>query len=400
MFIGKNLENIRILNGKSRKDIALALNITEQAVWQYETKNVMPEINKIYEMAKIFNTKTNFFLKNEHILFERNNIDKHRIAFRSLNQIISTKLMNSQSLQAAYLDNFTSYIFSRLKVPHSSILDLVDQIQNYRMNNEDMNRIQLIKHCAKLSRDFLLGEQLSNNNLLFSIEKSGVVVFEKNIDENADAFSLWTLEKRPLIILGSNKGVAVRRNFDIVHELCHLLLHNDIEFDMLTGEEYKEVENEANIFAAEFLMPEEAFIRDVEELPKKSNPDSYISLKEKWRVSIQAMAVRAYNLDLISYQQYRYFWMSINKKGYKKLEPLDNKMLIEKPVKIKSILKMLFDKNVLQLEDILEELKVEIEFLPQITGITQTFFEKYLKNNLKETPVSMINDHIILTSKD
>lgn len=53
---------------------------------------------------------------------------------------------------------------------------------------------------------------------------------------------------------------------------------------------------------------------------KKSNPDYLAVLKEKWYVSIQAIAMRAYYLGLMSSTQYRYFWASLNKKGYKSKE--------------------------------------------------------------------------------
>lgn len=59
----------------------------------------------------------------------------------------------------------------------------------------------------------------------------------------------------PFIILSNNKGVAVRRHFDLAHELGHLLLHRQIEFDMLSHEDFQRIEKEADIFAAEFLYP-------------------------------------------------------------------------------------------------------------------------------------------------
>ena len=38
MFYGEKLSSLRKLNGLSRKELADKLNITEQAVWQYENK--------------------------------------------------------------------------------------------------------------------------------------------------------------------------------------------------------------------------------------------------------------------------------------------------------------------------------------------------------------------------
>ena len=65
MFIGKNLEYVRKLNALSRKELSEKINVSEQAIWQYETKNMMPEINKIYDMTSIFNVKSSYFISED-----------------------------------------------------------------------------------------------------------------------------------------------------------------------------------------------------------------------------------------------------------------------------------------------------------------------------------------------
>ena len=177
--------------------------------------------------------------------------------------------------------------------------------------------------------------------------------------------------------MGSVKKSAVRRNFDLAHELGHLLLHYKVEFTMLDKKSYKTIEDEANSFAAEFLLPENEFRKDCEGIAKVSNPDAYIDIKEKWNVSLQAIAVRAFKLNLINYQQYRYYYMLINKKGYKIQEPLDDKISIERPMKIKSILQLLFKNNIYSLSSLMNDLKVDQGFFTVLTGIEEEFFEAY-----------------------
>lgn len=107
----------------------------------------------------------------------------------------------------------------------------------------------------------------------------------------------------------------------------------------------KILEDEANSFAAYFLLPK-AFEEDCTSIVKVSNPDAYIDIKQKWEVSLQAIAMKVYKLGPMEYQQYRYFFMSINKKGYKTIEPLDNEIVISRPGKIKSLFQLLFEKGV------------------------------------------------------
>src|SRR5699024_10412615 len=90
------------------------------------------------------------------------------------------------------------------------------------------------------------------------------------------------------------------------------------------------------------------------------NPVSYIDLKKKWHVSIQAMAYRAHALKLITYQQYRYFNMQLHRNDYKVKEPLDDVIAISKPGKIRSILQLLFEKEHMTLEDLLSKYATNI----------------------------------------
>ncbi|RIX85558.1 ImmA/IrrE family metallo-endopeptidase, partial [Staphylococcus aureus] len=200
---------------------------------------------------------------------------------------------------------------------------------------DDNDKFEFITNLAYWVRKKIMDTD-SNRHLLLNLEKFGVLIFEKSIDPDADAYSVWTNDEQPIIILGKNKNITARRNFDLAHELGHLLLHKDVEFVQLSRMEYKEKEKEADLFAGAFLLPEAEFKKDFSMISKVSNPDSYIVLKEKWLVSVQAMAIRAKHLDLLSEQQYRYFWMSINKKKYKYFEPLDDIIPISKPAKINS----------------------------------------------------------------
>ncbi len=74
----------------------------------------------------------------------------------------------------------------------------------------------------------------SNEALLFMLEKAGIVIYEKRINDSIDAYSFWSKDQTPLLYWGTRGGVAVRRNFDLAHELGHLVLHRHIQFDLLS----------------------------------------------------------------------------------------------------------------------------------------------------------------------
>lgn len=263
-------------------------------------------------------------------------------------------------------------------------MSLRQKVLEYLNSNQQAERNLQIRHIAEMARKHINLSEDNNKNFLFHLEKSGVFIFEKSIGETIDAYSLWTEDDIPYIVLGNIKKSAARRNFDLAHELGHLLLHYKTEFNMLDKPSYKLKEDEAHLFASEFLMPRKAFTEDILKISKVSNPDAYKELKEKWLVSLQAMAMRARNLELITHQQFRYFFMSINKNGYRKEEPLDTILTIEKPMKVRSILQLILDKKIIDLEQLTEELKVDIKFVASITGIEDEFLQNILKITSKD----------------
>lgn len=383
MFIGENLTNLRILYGYTRKQLAEKIGITEQGVWQYETGNVSPKLAVVNKLKRIFNVKSKFFYQKEFLEKYRNNVVNHNhIAYRSA-VINSVKKTQIEAMHIDTLVAFINFISGYLRLPENRLKTLRDKV--IQMLEEDQeDRIQQIRKVALFSRRFLGLNENNNNNLLFLLEKNGAFIFEKSMGEKIDAYSLWTTNNLPFIMLGNLKKSAARRNFDLAHELGHLLLHYQVEFSMLDQRSLREYEHEANIFAGEFLLPYKSFVNDVSHLTKISHPDSYIELKKKWLVSIQAMAYRVNYLDLMTYQQYRYFNILLNRLDYKKVEPLDRELPVARPGKFRSILQLLFGEKHIDLDNLLDKMAVDIEYLTNLTGIENEFYKKYQESTAKQ----------------
>ncbi|MBY0027953.1 ImmA/IrrE family metallo-endopeptidase [Priestia aryabhattai] len=390
MFVGTNLTNIRILHGYTRKQLADMLEITEQSVWQYENGYMSPKLEVVNELKKIFRVKSKYFYSEDFLNKNgKSNIQQGHIAYRA--QIInSAQKTQSEAKNIEYISAFLNVIEKKLHYPKNEIVILREKVIEYMINSNDEPKVKIHK-AAKIAREFLGLDNKSNLNLLFILEKKGVFIFEKAIGEKIDAYSLWSEDDRPFIMLGNLKRSAVRRNFDLAHELGHLLLHYKVEFSSLDNKSHRQYEQEADWFAGAFLLPEEEFTKDFNTLPRKSNPDSYMDLKKKWLVSFQALAYRAQSLGLLDYQQYRYFNIKLNQLGYKVVEPLDDKLKVMRPGKVRSILQLLFDKNYLSLRTLLDTLMVDIEFLSNLLGIEEEFFKKYQNDLSKEFTVSDLN---------
>ncbi|MDP1394436.1 XRE family transcriptional regulator [Lysinibacillus capsici] len=379
MFIGDNLTNLRIMHGYSRKQLSDMLGVTEQAVWQYENNYTSPKMQIVNELKRIFNVKSKYFYTKD-ILSQNmipENIKVMNIAYRSkvMNVISKTQ---AEAKHIEYLDTFVNYLTNQVRYPTLKIIQLRDEVIEY-LNTSEENRSTQINKVAELARKRLDFRKDTNDDLLFLIEKSGVFVFEKAIGEEIDAYSLWTSNERPYIILGNIKRSAARRNFDIAHELGHLLLHYRLEFNNLDRKEHKLIESEANLFAGAFLLPEDEFISDMRNIFHVTNPDAYIDLKKKWNTSLQVLGYRAANLGIIESKSHRNFYAALHRKGYLQREPLDEILPLQKPMKIKSIIDLVSKKGIIDIRQMVEDdWKVEISFLHRLTGIDPKFFDKYL----------------------
>lgn len=72
------------------------------------------------------------------------------------------------------------------------------------------------------------------------------------------------------VVLGTEKPSFVRRQFSAAHELGHIVLHEKFnDLDEVSREDFRKREDEANEFAAEFLLPKAAFLNDLKMYPNK-----------------------------------------------------------------------------------------------------------------------------------
>lgn len=383
MFIGQNLANLRMMHGYSRKQLAEMLKITEQAVWQYENGYTSPKIQIINDLKQIFQVKSKYFYSKDMLAKSMTpmNINITNIAYRSkvLNAISKTQ---TEAKHIEFLNTFINYVTTRLTLPTLKIVQLRDEAIKYLNNSTDDRTTQIYK-VADLARKRLDLPSNCNDDLVFLIEKSGVFVFEKAIGEEIDAYSLWTKDDRAFIMLGNLKRSAVRRNFDIAHELGHLLLHYRLEFTNLDRKEHKVIENEANLFAGAFLLPENEFRKDMEHIVRPTHPDSYTDLKKKWKTSLQVLGYRAAHLGIMESKEHRNFYAALHRKGYLKQEPLDDVLLIQKPMKVKTLIDLVATKGIIDISEMAgNDWKVEIPFFYQLTGIPTDFFNKYVTRTL------------------
>lgn len=146
-------------------------------------------------------------------------------------------------------------------------------------------------------------------NVTSCIEANGGVVVESKLfTEDTDALHQFATGLPPLFCTNVNRpGDRVR--FSLSHEIGHAVMHRD---------PIGEFEEEANHFAAEFLMP----ARSIKHVLKNLDLPAATVLKKEWGVSIAALLFRAKELGAITPSRAKQLWCKLSALGWRKSEPV------------------------------------------------------------------------------
>lgn len=143
----------------------------------------------------------------------------------------------------------------------------------------------------------------------------GIEVRMEKVDDDLSGFLFRDMDARTAIIGVNSAHSENRVRFTIAHELGHFLLHEGetVHFDgkrpgltlNLRGVEASmgtdDNEREANLFAAELLMPVKFLERDLRDdiSDLMMDEDTLSNLAKKYQVSVQALTFRLANLRYI-----------------------------------------------------------------------------------------------------
>jgi Zn-dependent peptidase ImmA (M78 family)/transcriptional regulator with XRE-family HTH domain len=174
-----------------------------------------------------------------------------------------------------------------------------------RMDIDSHEGPEQIAELARASWQIPIGPV---RNLVSTIESAGGIVIHFDFGtSDVDAVSQWPDDAPPFFFINS-RAPADRIRFSLAHELGHVLMHTCASDTM---------EDEANRFAAEFLMPGACIAPDLTNLTLKSAA----AMKPYWRVSMWALIHRAHALNKIGENEYRSLCRRMSQLGYRRSEP-------------------------------------------------------------------------------
>ncbi len=358
-FNAARLKEARLLRGLSQTEVADLLDVTKQAVSQYENGVVVPRGDIEIKMAEILNMPLTYFSMQD------SNAIKTPIFFRS-RKTSAKKMQNKYRIYINWVVDIYLYISDKIKLPKAKLI---------KKCQEKYSLDEIAAVAKELRAYWGLGNgPISNLTLL--LENNGFIIakipmhFEK-VDACSVFFTNIDREKnRPMIFLTSNIS-AVRLRRDLAHELGHQVLHSWMDEETLEANR-DDIEKEAELFASCFLMPTDAMEREAFSVV---SADSLLYLKQRWGASAQSILYHLRDLDLIKNALFDKLRNDIYRRRWRNHEPFDDKIAQEKPELIKDAIKLLVDAGVKTAADIADDISFPVNDLAELCGIPKDFFQ-------------------------
>lgn len=343
-FNGERLKLARIYRNMTASELANKIGVSRQAVLQYEKNESKPKLETEFAIITTLHFPRDFFYMD--------NLDKIPVENTFFRALSTTKKIDLQTQEERtkfivyiyeFLNNYFNY--PQLDIPELDIdIDLND-----KENIEDI--------AIKVRNYWKLGYQ-PIENMVNLLENKGIIVSTLDVkNKKIDAFTQVhkiNNKERYCIVLSNDKQSVARRNFDAAHELGHIILHKNLEkIEELSSGEQRELEEQANSFAAAFLLPRNEFFNDLKD---PLNLEYYKELKRKWKVSIAAMVMRARQLGVIKNNQYIELVKSMNYRKWRTREPLDNQWKLQETILFKKSIDMLKSSKILSSSQIVYEI--------------------------------------------
>eukprot|EP00456_Euglypha_rotunda_P022574 TRINITY_DN18_c6_g1_i4.p1 TRINITY_DN18_c6_g1~~TRINITY_DN18_c6_g1_i4.p1 ORF type:complete len:388 (-),score=47.31 TRINITY_DN18_c6_g1_i4:482-1645(-) len=358
-FIGSRLREAREAYGLTASAVSEWLDVSRQAVSQYETGASSPSPEVLDVICAKFPLRRQFFFRPSL------QGDDAPIMYRSMTS--ATKFARAKAERKfAWFKEIALYVGMNVLFPTVNLPAIETPDDPREITDE------LIDDTATAARRYWKLQDGPISNLVWLLENNGVLIAAHDLNARTlDAFSQWSqVLNAPCIVLGTDKSSASRSRFDAAHELGHLLLHRKVPQTMLNRPDaYKLIESQAHRFATALLLPAQQFASEL----GAPTLDRMRELKLRWKVSIGAMIMRARDLDLIGDQTHTRLLINRTQRGWRTCEPHDDILEPEVPRLFSRSFDMLFRNNVLSPDSIERDLGFSQKVVESLCGLPEGF---------------------------
>jgi Zn-dependent peptidase ImmA (M78 family)/DNA-binding XRE family transcriptional regulator len=291
--IGNKLKKLRNLFGYTLENVYKESGIVKSSISDFEKGKREPSLSQLDSLANLYHKPVSFFFLDEEdfthpkmLWREKPSKESDRINFEEKFYKLCKQYLNLET----WSKNIKKDSFKQLKA-------ITKQFpQNYE---------QVEVMASEVSQLLRIGDKPGKKLFIVLEEEFSVKIFHGKFD--GSAVSYYDNIVGPAVML-NNSNKQWRRNFDLAHELFHLITW-DCRFKEDTSIEANKEEQFANIFATELLMPSNSIKKSVEEeLPKDRKISIYFidTLARQYEVSYEALLWRIKKLYKIGFMDKNY----------------------------------------------------------------------------------------------
>lgn len=296
--------------GYSQGQLAKKMDVTQGKISKMESGLIGVSDEMLKAFSKHLNYPEDFFMLSEQVYGTG-----YSLMFHRKRKSLSQKVIASIHAQM----NIHRIIVSKLL----NSIDIEVKFKPLDIDEYDEN----VEEIANAIRAAWLLPRGPVKNLTETIEQAGGIIIKCDFGTpKVDAISQWIPGLPPLFFVNINVP-GDRLRFSLAHELGHVVMHRIPR---------PEMEEEADRFAAQLLMPRE----EVNSSLSKISLAKLASLKLYWKVSMAALLKRASDLKKITERTARFLWMQMGKAGYRTHEPIEISIPFEEPSSLNKIIQV------------------------------------------------------------
>lgn len=369
-FVGEKLVEARQARGLRQTQLADKIDVSRQQVSKYEKGLQSPGKDTFDLICKSLSVPPSYLVHQRKRAVDT----ESAIYCRDISSKTKIQQLSAEAKFIWYQD-IQAYVWRFIDLPENNLPDFNPPADPIRLDD------YYIEEAAdELRKHWHLGTG-PINHLVKLVENNGIAIasFPLNGDK-LDAFSQFSFDK-PHIVFDSEKTATVRRRASIAHELGHLILHRNVPASCLDSKTtHNLMELQAHRFASAFLFPRNSFCEEV----LTPNMNTFYALKSRWKVSIQVMIKRSYQLGFIDKNEEKSLNISIARRRWRKLEPLDDVLELEYPSLLKRAFSMLFEANVQSRSQAVDAIRLSRKDIEELANLESGFLnEKVIELKLK-----------------
>lgn len=279
MDIGQRLKIAREAIGYTQEKAALESGIGKSSICEFEKSKREPKFSQLSKLAEIYRKTIDFFLSDELPI---ENLMLWRDAPSIEEEIKQTEAEFRQLCQQYHNLELVMCAKRSIRLPQPEVT-----------RPEEFNYTQANLLAEKTQKEFLLGDIPSMSLKQTLEEKFCVKIF--HLDFLGSAISTISEQFGPAILL-NRRNKLWRRNFDLAHELFHLLTWDIFRTGVPENTEPSPVEEKyANAFASRLLLPTDSVKNKIDSVSGQDGKVSFEALDEiarEFGISLDALLWR------------------------------------------------------------------------------------------------------------